>query len=483
MTPTRLPALGASIFTALTVIACGSGGGGGGGGVPTAGIDRGGITIAQGPITGFGSVIVNGVRYSTTGANILVDGVTATEADLAVGQVVRVEGTVDTGGTTGTARSVRFDDDVTGPIQSIDLASGRLVVLGQPVQTGAATSFDDSIVPRGLEGLAVGDHVEVSGLVAANGVINATRIERSAAAGELEVRGTVSNLDAGVQRFEINELAVDYSAAQLADLQPGGPANGDLVEVHGTLDAAGTLVATRVEGEDRALDGGEDDEADLEGLVTRFASVTDFDVAGQSVTTNAATEFRDGTAADLALGVDVEVEGEFDASGRVVADKIEFRRTADAKVRIAGLVEQVDSSAGTLVVLGLTVRTNAVTRFEDHSDADLERFGIGDLRAGDFVEIRAHDDGGTLIATRVERDEPDDEVELRGRASDLAAPTLRVAGVTIETTSETEFERDDERIDASTFFAEADGRIVKVDGQWDGSTLTADEAEIEENED
>jgi hypothetical protein len=100
----------------------------------TAGIDRGGITIA-GPITGFGSVIVNGVRFSTTGATILVNGVAATEADLAIGQVVRVEGTVDAGGTTGTAQSVTFEDNVTGPIESIDLASGRLVA-GQPVQTG-----------------------------------------------------------------------------------------------------------------------------------------------------------------------------------------------------------------------------------------------------------------------------------------------------------------------------------------------------------
>jgi hypothetical protein len=479
MRPTRVSALGACVFTALAVMACGGGGSGG----MTAGIDRGGITIAQGPITGFGSVIVNGVRFSTTGATILVNGAAATEADLAIGQVVRVEGTVDAGGTTGTARSVSFDDNVTGPIESIDLASGRLVVLGQPVQTGPATSFDDSIVPRSLEGLAVADRIEVSGLVAADGVINATRIERSAAADDLEVRGTVSGLDAGAQRFDINELEVDYSAAQLEDFPAGGPADGDLVEVHGTLDVGGTLVASRVERKDQTLPGDDDDHADLEGLVTRFVSATDFDVAGQPVTTNTATEFRKGTAANLALGVNVEVEGDFDGSGRVVADKIEFRRAADAEIRIDAFVDDVDSSAGTLVVLGVTVRTDAVTRFEDHSEARLKGFAIGDLRAGDFVELRAYDDGGTLIATRLERDDPEDEVEVRGRASDLAAPTFRVAGVAVETTPGTEFEREDEAIDASTFFDEADGRVVKVDGQWDGSTLTADKAEIEETDD
>jgi hypothetical protein len=478
MRPTRLRALGVLLSTALGVIACGDGGNGGG---MTAGIDRGGITIAQGPITGFGSVIVNGVRWSTTGATILVDGATATEADLAIGQVVRVEGTLDAGGTTGTARSISFDDNVTGPIGSIDLANERFAVLGQIVQTSAATSFDDSIVPRGLEGLAIGDVVEVSGLVAADGVINATRIERSAAADELEVRGEVSGLDSGAQHFRINELEVDYSAAQLEDFPASGPAEGDLVEVRGTLDGEGTLIATRVEREDRTLRGDEDDEADFEGLVTRFVSATDFDVAGQPVTTNAATEFRDGTADDLVLGVNVEVEGEFDNSGRVVAEKVEFRRSAE--VRIEALVDSIDTDADTLVVLGVTVRATAATRFEDHSDADLERFGIDDLHAGDFVEIRAYSDGDALIATRIERDDTDDEVELRGRASEVAAPTFRVAGVTVETTPETEFELDDERIDGATFFAEADGRIVKVDGQWNGTTLTAEEAEIEEDED
>ncbi len=468
-------AFGMTSSIALLIVACGGEDGESG---TTAGIDRGGITIVQGPITGFGSVIVNGVRYSTSGASIIVDDAPATEADLAIGQVVHIEGSVDATGTTGTATTITFDDDVEGPVQSINLATGRIVVLGQPVQTSAATSFGDGITPRSLEGLAVGDHVEVSGLVAADGVINATRIERRATAAPLEVKGSVSALDAANQRFVINLLEVDYSAAQLEGFSSGAPANGDVVEVHGSLDSGGTLVATRVEREDRDLGGGDDDEADFEGLVTRFASTTDFDVAGQPVTTTAATEYRDGTAADLQLGVNIEVEGGFDAAGRVVAEKIEFRR--EAEIRIEATVDAVDAAARTLVALGVTVRTSDTTRFEDHSDADLETFGIGDIRVGDFVEVRAFGDGSSLVATRLEREEPEDEVELRGRAGALAPPSLEVAGVSVQTTADTQFEREDEEIDAETFFAEADGRIVEVDGSWDGSTLTVDEAEIED---
>ena len=257
--------------------------------------------------------------------------------------------------------------------------------------------------------------------------------------------------------------------------------DGDLVEVHGTLDAGGMLVASRVEHEDRALPGGDDDEADLEGLVTRFASATDFDVASQPVTTNAATEFRDGTAADLALGVNVEVEGEFDASGRVVADKIEFRRSADADIRIEGLVDEVDSAAGTLVVLGVTVHANAATRFEDHSDANFKQFGIGDLRVGDHVEVRAYDDSGTLIATRVERDDARDDVDLRGIVTDVAEPNFSVSGVTVTTDAQTEFrDTNGATISAAEFFAAAQGAEVKVRGTQTGDVVLAERAELED---
>ena len=63
---------------AFLIVACG---GGGGSGETTAGIDRGGITIVSGPVTGFGSVHVNGIRYSTTGATFTIDDQPGVESD------------------------------------------------------------------------------------------------------------------------------------------------------------------------------------------------------------------------------------------------------------------------------------------------------------------------------------------------------------------------------------------------------------------
>lgn len=467
----------AAAATALTA-ACG-GGSSGGDNDPTAGIDRGGITIAQGPISAFGSVIVNGVRYSTTAATVTIDDQPGTESDLRVGQVVRIEGTVNADGVTGTARTISFNDELEGPVQSIDLAASRFVVLGQPVRVGAGTSFDDSIVPRNLGGLQVGQRVEVSGLVGADGVIAATRVESKAAVATVEVKGVAGSVDSAARRFRIGLLTVDYGSASLSGFVTGQPVNGDLVEVQGTVGGADVLLATRVEKRSAALSGSTSDSADLEGLVTRFVSTTDFDVAGQRVTTTASTRYEGGTAASLALDANVEVEGGFDASGRVLATEIEFRREGD--VELAGPVESVNTAGGTLVMLGTTIRTTSLTRFEDQSTAGLERFGLADLRVGDYVEIRAYREAGGLVATLLERDDPEAGVELKGVATDVAPPSMNVAGVAVTTGPATEY-RDNNgvSISAAAFFAAAPGREVKVRGTQVDNVVLAERAELED---
>jgi Domain of unknown function (DUF5666) len=140
--------------------------------------------------------------------------------------VVVVMGKVDDNRTTGTADEIHFKENVKGPVQSIDIATGRLVVLGQTVITGPDTSFDDNIQPASLDGVSIGDLVEVSGQTMADGSIVATRIEMKPAGTAFEVLGTVSNLDSANFRFAINTLTVDYSAATL-DHFSSSISNGD----------------------------------------------------------------------------------------------------------------------------------------------------------------------------------------------------------------------------------------------------------------
>ena len=171
---------------------------------PVGGIGRTGI--AQGPISTFGSVVVNGVRYDTSSAAFTVNGLSGSQDDLRVGQVITVSGTIDDNGVDGNADDVNFDDNVKGPIQSIDLGTSQIVVLGQTVLVNPETSFDDSISPTSIDGLSVDDIVEVSGLVDASGRITATRIELKPAGTEFEVLGIVSAHNSANLQFNINNL-------------------------------------------------------------------------------------------------------------------------------------------------------------------------------------------------------------------------------------------------------------------------------------
>ena len=463
---------------AILVAACGGGGGGSSDGV-TAGIDRGGIVTATGSITGFGSVHVNGVHYVTTGATITLDDNPGAESDLRVGQVVRIEGRIDQDGVNGTATRVIFDDEVEGPVQSIDRVNSRLVVLGRTVQVSTQTSFDDSISPRSLEGVAVGDRIEVSGLVATTGVVEATRIERKTAQSSVEVKGTISALDTNARSFALSQLTVSYASAQLNGFASGQPANGDRVEAFGSVDGNGVLVATRVERESGGTAGNADEQADYEGLITSFVSATDFAVAGQRVTTTASTAYEGGTASNLALDVPVEVEGRFNASGVIVATKVQFRRGSDTE--FSGRVDSVNAAGNSLVVFGVTIRVNSLTRFEDHSGADVQRFSLTSIAVGDYVEVDAYNDGSGLLATKLERDDDQGEVRLEGVAQNVAAPNFTVGGVAVTTDGNTEFrDTNGVTVNAAAFFQAAPGRQVKARGTLVGNVVLATRAELED---
>lgn len=480
-----------SIAAIVSIAACGGGGGGDdGGGVapppppppPATSTD----TVVVGTITGFGSIFVNGVEFDTSGASFTVDDNPGAESDLAVGQIVTVTGTLAEDGTTGTADQVRFDNQVEGAITSIDLAASQIVVLGQVIVIDGSTIFDDRFADPSLAGLSVGDLVEVSGFPNADGAIVASRIEPMGAGGDLEVRGTVSNHDAAAATFTLNSLVVDYSGATLEDFPSGAPADGDFVEVHGdTVGPNGELIATRVELEDDPFGGvGGDVKVEIEGLITRFASASDFDVAGRPVSTTANTTFENGDAGDLALGVKVEAEGFVGDDGVLDAVKVSIRREND--VRIEALVDAVDAGAGTLTVYGVPVTVDALTRLEDKSDADIRDFDLGDVAVGDYVEVRGVEsppDSDELLASELRRDDPEDEITVQGAVdAETEGTSLVILGITIQVDGQTQY-RDaaDAPMTADEFFDAVEiGTSVKAKGDdVGGRTIDAEEVELE----
>ncbi len=482
------------IFTLLLVsglAGCGGGYGGGDGGDGsdgsiydggTAGIGRTGIAV--GPVTTFGSVVVNGVRYDTASAAFTVNDVAGSQNDLSVGQVIIVTGTIDDNGTTGTASEVWFDDNVTGPVVSVDLAGNELVVLGQRVLVSPETSFDDSFTPASLEGVSVAQIVEVSGQFDAFGHIVATRIEPKPAGTQFEVHGAVSNLDAANMGFNINNLVVDYSGAMLNNFPGGQISDGDYVEAKGTsLGAGGELIATQVELETLFPVAGDGDHVEIEGFITRFVSAADFDVAGLPVTTNANTVFVGGNATDLGLNIKVEAEGDLNANGVLVATKIDIRRSKS--VRVTANADSVDAANGSLVILGITVNTDVLTRLEDKSSANVEPLTLADINAGDYLEIRGGEfpaGNGTILASIFEREDADTDAILQGFVTTAGIPSFQILGVTITTDAGTVFEdENDNVISAADFFNQlAVNSLVKAKGsEVSTSNILATEVEFE----
>ncbi len=482
----KIKYLGFSAAAALAVFLTGCGGGGGGSGATASGSS----VVSTGVITGFGSVYVNGVRFETTRAVFLVDDAPGSQDDLAVGDVVKIRGRVNDDGRTGTATEVIGDDAVEGPVTALNLLAGTLVVAGQSVVTDADTSFDDNIPGSSLAGLVIGDFVEVAGFLDAAGAVRATRIEKKAAGSIVEVHGVVADLDTVNRRFRINALNIDYGAAVLDDFPGGQITAGDFVEAKGSTFVGGALQATKIEFEGPDADDDNDDgdaKREIEGLITRFVSVTDFDVAGRPVTTTLTTVYENGTAADLGLNLKVEVEGPLDAAGVLVARKVSIRRAAN--VRLTSLVDSVDAASGTLIVLGITVKVDALTRLEDKSDADVESFALADLRAGDYVEVRGAEfpaASGQLLARRLEREDNDDESSVQGPVTAVAAPDLEIFGVTVQTVAGTEFEDwSEDSVSAATFFSIVTlGDLVKAKGNLIADqVIRAEEVELEGEDD
>jgi hypothetical protein len=501
-----LPAL-----LAVILVGCGGGSGGGdsgGGGLPGAGappptgtppgggsppgggtdpvdlgIDRSGVIYLS--ISSFGSIVAGGIRYAVADAEITLNGRSATQTDLSSGDVALIVGDINEDGATGSAQRVVVEDLLRGTIDTIDPDTGEFRMLSQIVRTVPDTIFGAGISPRDITGLATGVPVVVRGFVAADGRIVASRIEPPEVEG-LRVTGFVSSVEPAVFQMVVNGLTVDYASADLEDFPGSGPVPGDFIVADAVDIGQGTFRATRIASlSGRSREGCERVEGacagELEGYVSRFGSAADFDVDGFRVSVDAETSFSGGDVDDLGVDAKLRVSGEVDDDGTLHATTVIFDDD-DRPIAIEAPVQSIDEDTSLVQLLGIPVRIDARTRYEDFVEPNPS---LADLRVGDYLKIAGRElvaDAGRVLATRVERDDPDEDVELRGFVEAIADPELTVLGVTIRTNSETEFEIDDEELSQSEFFARLRiGELVEIKGVQIGESIVlAEELETDE---
>jgi hypothetical protein len=445
---------------------------------PTGGVSA----FSKGVITAKGSIFVNGVEFETTGATITVDdNAGAADADLLVGMVVSLKGTVDAATGRGNATEILYAKNLEGIVDDKNVAAGTFVVLGQTVQTDPTTVFEGT---ADLASLSVDDRVEVSGTAdAVANVIRASRVEVKSDSGDFDIKGTVSGSATGTFTLTspgfTSSLTVNYTGTLAA-----GIVDGALVEVKFSSFSSLTITtsADKVSLED-SLEPSDGERTELSGvvsgLVTGGSGVT-FTLDGFPVSAD------NSLAAGIANGMEVEVKGTLSA-GVLVADELRAERESSSEIEGTLGPASVDTTAMTLTLNGVVVRVDSRTIFRDERSAPLAAPALSDLIGGIHLKVQAYPDSSSApavaVATRVELTDPDSKVFIKSPVSTKETDQLTMLGVTVDTSAASFLQPGGAPYaDQAAFLAAItlDTTIVKVKGTPVGSTLTATEAEVED---
>jgi hypothetical protein len=381
----------ATVMATVTTALLGACGGGvGTGGTGSFG-NAGGFT--SGPITGFGSVIVNAVRYDDSAAVVQDgDGISRSKDDLRLGMTVEIESGAVTSAATAKASSIRYGSELLGTVASVSAATSSFSLLGQTVMSDAATVFDPAVGSLGA--LRVGSAVEVFAVYDAAALrYRARRVGPVLAGTVAHLRGTLTQLDAAAQTLRIGNTTYAFAnaAGRPADLAVGQTVRLRLsasTPVSGRYDVAGFGTALR------AL--ADSDDARLEGLISAFTSSGSFSVNGRPVDARAAS-FPNGSSG-LRVGAAVEAEGSL-RSGVLVAKKVTFKEESgggNQTFEVHGPITAVDAANKTFVLRGLTIGTS-------RSDLKYDNGTAANLVVGRSVEVKGKlsADGLRIDATSI----------------------------------------------------------------------------------
>jgi Domain of unknown function (DUF5666) len=348
--------------------------------------------VYQGPVTGFGSVIVNGIRFAENSATVQdEDGNAVARSALHLGTVLQVKGKSIDATSTGSATMLILLPSARGPITSINTSANTLTVMGATITVDSATVFEGA---SSLTALLVGDIIEVHGVTNANGIM-ATLVERRSLVSSFAVHGTVSGLNATAKTFVLGGLIIQYANSTFA---PSNVvlANGQSVFVTSTNpSSAGSLVASKIRVRDHA---GKTAAADS---IVSFKGVVDAlpDTSGKLTISGILVDTKTATFDNLntfALGGRVMIRGQW-VSDIFVASRITIEplKLESSRNELFGVVSGL--------VDGTSFTVNGVS--VDASSAIFSGGTAASLVNGTYAEVRGDvtpsANGSVLKATSV----------------------------------------------------------------------------------
>lgn len=419
-----LMALSAGALAAACLVACG------GGGTSTAsngsGIGSGGTgSFTTGSISGFGSIIVNGIRYDDTGiAPASQDDDTAPA--LKLGMVVDVEGgsTSDVSTSTGTqtvakASSIKVGFELLGPVtaNSVNTTQGTFRSLGQTVFVTVDTFFDQDSGLSGVGDAQTCPYVRVYGFPRTQGGYSASRVECLASQPAFyRVRGPVTQVSGST--VYINDGGPTQLSGGQYVLGNGVAPPGVGQIVRAVLSVSGpswTIVSFK--GESRPLTQTRD--ARVEGVVSDYSAVTStLHVNGVPVKVSSSTTLKPTGLALTANNLRVEVRGQL-VNGVLNASLIEqeSEQYVDSggggspgtppsggglrEIELHGSVDSLSTSTQCFYTRGvkvyyLTSGTNK-TRFPTGKSAS----DLSNNLAVEIKGVRSNSGGGAIVATEI----------------------------------------------------------------------------------
>jgi hypothetical protein len=340
----------------------------GGGGSSTDGAASTGLSV--GTVTGFGSIIVDGVRYDDRNVRISIDtesgapDASSTQVEIKLGH--HVELTFTGSESNSSAGSVMVSAEIVGRVSAI---APDLVVAGQTVKVNTDPVAGPVTVFEGYTSaadIAIGDRIEVHGTPTGAKTVQATRIERKPIADKwLRVAGNITGLSADGSTFQIGGLTIKVDAN--TRIVPARAVLSEGLRVVVWSDTAGaastgdTVAAKIVRVKHHQ---GTMPDARVAGAVTDCTPTCDasFKVGGISVDASNAT-FVNGSKTDLANGRWVALRGTLDAAtNKLVATRVVFHKLdrLHEEVKLRGAINDfVDMTS--FRVRGVPVTTDGNT--------------------------------------------------------------------------------------------------------------------------
>ena len=322
------------VLAGTALAGCGGGGPGNLVGAVAPGVGGTGAVYSQGTISGFGSVVVNAVKFDDSAATVLVNGNATTPHDLRLGMVAEVSGERTgtdplTGAALGKARTIAVWSIAEGPISSLSYtgaAPTSLQVMGMNILIDGNTNLDATP-------LAVNQSVVVWGLVTDEAATQwrATRVQVKADSSMRMSTGRVQQIGG---QLVFNGLALSGPAVT-------GLQDGQMVRVQGTQTELSSLMASQIWALDAALSAPTQNGLDfeIEGFVTSTPIAGKFKVGNISVDASAAA--LAASLGTLYLGARLEVYGSW-VDNTLVATTIELKSQMSddgSAVEIIGTIE------------------------------------------------------------------------------------------------------------------------------------------------